>query len=419
MKGLDRKIYDKWIMLYGVSTNHHALDATERKDVMSLPIRATLDDVSQTCAYLASKPTGASLKDIASVVGEKLADVRRIAALQSWGLVAGQEDGKYKVTDDGRRCTKGEAERAAVLQAVIRRIPAYLAVVERAAHRREDALTSNEVGAHWHGHFKDDVGDSEEQLKAQSNSFFQIAEGAGLGTMIIGRRGAETRFSFNADALSSFVAGHSGHVAAPVARPAPAKPVEVNAESSVAIAATAEDASIPLPRKTTGQGIFIAHGKNKKPLEQLKKVLDQFRIPYKVATEEPNLGRPITAKVREIMEACNCAILIFTADEEFKNAKGEAIWRPSENVVYELGASGYLYDNRLVIMKEESVISFAVCVSRRFRRINLKVPECQAVPSQDNDIGGLNLAVPIPTILILKYATLQVLEERFGRRESL
>jgi predicted nucleotide-binding protein len=55
------------------------------------------------------------------------------------------------------------------------------------------------------------------------------------------------------------------------------------------------------------------------------------------------------------MEACNCAILIFTADEEFKTAKGEVIWRPSENVVYELGASGYLYDNRLVIMKEESV----------------------------------------------------------------
>lgn len=325
---------------------------------MSLPIRATLDDVNQTCAYLASKPTGANLNDIASVVGEKLADVRRISALQSWGLVAAQDDGKYKVTDDGRRCTKGEAEKAAVLQAVIRRIPAYLAVVERAAHRREDALTSNEVGAHWHGHFKDDVGDSEEQLKAQTNSFFQIAEGAGLGTMIIGRRGAETRFSFNADALSAFVAGQSGHVAAPVARPVPAKPAEANAESGVAIPTTpapAEDASTPLPRKTTGQGIFIAHGKNKKPLEQLKKVLDQFRIPYKVATEEPNLGRPISAKVREIMEACNCAILIFTADEEFKTAKGETIWRPTENVVYELGASGYLYDNRLVIMKEESV----------------------------------------------------------------
>ena len=29
--------------------------------------------------------------------------------------------------------------------------------------------------------------------------------------------------------------------------------------------------------------------------------------------------------------------LIFTADEEFRNVKGEVIWRPSENVVYEFG----------------------------------------------------------------------------------
>jgi predicted nucleotide-binding protein len=317
------------------------LDAKERKQTMALPIRATLEDVDQTCAYLASKPTGASIKDIASVVGEKLADPRRIAALQTWGLVQVQDDGRYKVTEDGRRCTKGDAEKAAALQAVIRRIPAYLAVVERAAHRREDALTSNEVGAHWHGHFKEDTSDSEESLKAQTISFFQIAEGAGLGTMIIGRRGAETRFSFKVDALAAFVGGSSANAATVAEIPEPAATPEAIPTS-------------PL-RKTTGQGIFIAHGKSKKPLEQLKKVLEQFRIPYKIATEEPNLGRPISAKVREIMEACNCAILIFTADEEFRNAKGETIWRPSENVVYELGASGYLYDNRLVIMKEEGV----------------------------------------------------------------
>lgn len=55
------------------------------------------------------------------------------------------------------------------------------------------------------------------------------------------------------------------------------------------------------------------------------------------------------------MHSCNCAILIFTADEEFKDAEGNIIWRPSENVVYELGATGYLYDSRLVILKEENV----------------------------------------------------------------
>ena len=55
------------------------------------------------------------------------------------------------------------------------------------------------------------------------------------------------------------------------------------------------------------------------------------------------------------MNSCNCAILIFTADEEFQDKDGNTVWRPSENVVHELGAAAYLYDNRIVIMKEEGV----------------------------------------------------------------
>lgn len=108
-------------------------------------------------------------------------------------------------------------------------------------------------------------------------------------------------------------------------------------------------------KRELGKGIFIAHGKNKKPLEQLKKILEQFKVNYRVAVEEPNLGRPIGSKVKEVMESCNCAILIFTSDEEFFDKEGNSIWRPSENVTYELGAANYLYDNRLVILKEEGV----------------------------------------------------------------
>lgn len=107
--------------------------------------------------------------------------------------------------------------------------------------------------------------------------------------------------------------------------------------------------------KKLGQGIFVAHGKNRKPLDQLKRILDEFKVPYKVAVDEPNLGRPIGTKVKEIMGSCNCAILLFTADDEFFDKDGNSIWRPSENVVHELGASSYLYESRIVILKEEGV----------------------------------------------------------------
>ena len=116
------------------------------------------------------------------------------------------------------------------------------------------------------------------------------------------------------------------------------------------------DAPPPSPSTQLGQAIFIAHGKNKKPYEQLKAILDSFKLPYKVAIEEPNLGRPIGEKVREIMDSCNCAILIFTADEEFRDKEGNPVWRPSQNIVYELGAAGYLYGKRIVVMKEDCVV---------------------------------------------------------------
>ena len=87
--------------------------------------------------------------------------------------------------------------------------------------------------------------------------------------------------------------------------------------------------------------IFIAHGKNRKPLEDLKKILDKFKIPYKVAVDEAHAGRPISKKVADLMKACSAGIFIFTRDEQFVREGGEENWRPSENVVYELGAASY------------------------------------------------------------------------------
>lgn len=101
--------------------------------------------------------------------------------------------------------------------------------------------------------------------------------------------------------------------------------------------------------------LFVGHGKNKKPLDQLTKTLEQLGIPYKVAEAEPNLGRPISTKVRQTMEECGAGILIFTADREYQDKEGGAVWLSSENVANELGAAAVMYDDRIIIFKEEEV----------------------------------------------------------------
>ncbi len=115
------------------------------------------------------------------------------------------------------------------------------------------------------------------------------------------------------------------------------------------------DARIEKPKP-----IFIAHGKNKGPLDQLKKILDDFKIPYKVAVDEPNSGKLIPEKVKALMRECGSAIFLFTGNEgkNFTNKKGEPELErqvPNLNVVFELGAASILYNDRIIIFKEEGV----------------------------------------------------------------
>jgi Predicted nucleotide-binding protein containing TIR-like domain len=106
----------------------------------------------------------------------------------------------------------------------------------------------------------------------------------------------------------------------------------------------------PKPRK-----VFLAHGKNRKPLEQLKAILTQFKVPFEVAAEEPHKGRPIGAKVAQMMNDCTSGIFIFTADEETTDSVGNKLLRPSDNVVFELGAGTILYGDKIVIFREDGV----------------------------------------------------------------
>lgn len=317
---------------------------------MSLPIRIVAEDIQALCSYLVTKPTGATLKDTTAVVDKKHLNPLKVAAMKEFQLIE-EAGGKFKITPTGREYVKSEAGKIQVFSNIIRQTPPYLAVVDRIANRHEDTLTATDVAGHWHDHFKEAVGGTDSMLNAQAVVFFQVAAGAGLGTLIIGRKGQPTRFSFNMEAVTAFISGTP-----------PLHPQIIKTTERVPEHKEREEGPLdeeveqpPPPPLTLGQGIFVAHGKNKKPLEQLKRILDQFRIPYRVAVDEPSLGRPISGKVRDIMKSCNCAILIFSADEELKDRDGNTIWRPSENVVYELGATAFLYDNRIVIMKEEGV----------------------------------------------------------------
>ena len=56
-----------------------------------------------------------------------------------------------------------------------------------------------------------------------------------------------------------------------------------------------------------------------------------------------------------MMQQSSAGLFIFTKDEEFQDASGKSVWRPSENVVFELGAGSMIWGKKIIILKEEGV----------------------------------------------------------------
>jgi predicted nucleotide-binding protein len=109
------------------------------------------------------------------------------------------------------------------------------------------------------------------------------------------------------------------------------------------------------PAPASSRQFFIAHGKDKDALAQLQTFLRDLDVPYVVAEEEPNAGRPISQKIADLMRSCSAGIFIFSGDEEITDAKGDTVRRPRPNVVFELGAASFQYGQRIVIFKEQGV----------------------------------------------------------------
>lgn len=101
------------------------------------------------------------------------------------------------------------------------------------------------------------------------------------------------------------------------------------------------------------QKIFIAHGKNKTILDQIKVMLELGDFDPVVAEEYETTAKPVPKKVLDQMRECRAAVISVTAEEELSSAEG--IFTVNQNVLIEIGAAFVLYDERVILVWDKRV----------------------------------------------------------------
>jgi hypothetical protein len=320
---------------------------------MSLPIRTTLQDIEAITSYLVTKPTGATAAEARAVLDAKVLDGRKLNALKFWGLIE-DSAGKMRLTERGRLLAKEKgARRSEVLKKVIEVTRPYLAIVERAVHKKEFTIAATDVAAHWHQHFRADVSSADKILNDQAVCFFQIAEGADLGELVVGRKGQPTRFDFDEESARAFVENTDAEL---LLSDTEGSAVETCAPGNEMVGAPGR-AEITTPEKSQAKGnrVFITHGRNKKILDQVKEIVGYGKFEPIVAQEHETAAKPVPEKVMDDMRSCQAAVIHVSSEGVLKDKDGKEHAQLNGNVLIEIGAAMALYGKQFILLVEDGV----------------------------------------------------------------
>jgi hypothetical protein len=312
----------------------------------ALPTRTSMEDVLAITSYLSTKPMGATPVEAKAVLAEGLVDSRKLSAYKFWGLLE-EVEGRLKLKDRGRTAgrNKGKNANQSMLE-VVRDTPAYAAIVERAIHRSENTFTAVEVASHWHEHFRSVASSNETILNHQAVCFFQVAQGAGLGTLVVGRKGAPTRFEFSAEGLSKF-GGMAPNTFS-------SEPGEIEDEQELDETNTFRTPPAPSGAAFNNK-VFITHGKNKTVLEQIKKIVSYGAYQAVIAQEHETIAKPVPEKVMDDMRACSAAVIHVSGEGTYKDANGKERSKINDNVLIEIGAAMALYKRNFILVVEDGL----------------------------------------------------------------
>ncbi len=116
-----------------------------------------------------------------------------------------------------------------------------------------------------------------------------------------------------------------------------------------------DDAVSEGPAAGAGE-IFVGHAGNAEMADLVKGVLEPFGIAHRIVECDFDASRPVSSEIAEQMRACNAAVLVFASptDEAWQGRREE---KRAQKLLYQLGAASVLYEDRIILLKEDSADS--------------------------------------------------------------
>jgi len=314
---------------------------------LSLPHLVKYADIITLIDYLRKKPLGAAEEEITTALGADILDWRKIEGYKMTGFFDFNETVRLSPAGVEFSQADEDGKRKRVWQ-ILKRVRPYNGVLEWAYYQKKGQLDAGIVRLKWSTEYQEIDTTNRQRFDQAPIFFFSLCDGAGLGKLVVGRKGQPTRVELDETNLSAYVSHAVGiGTESRVSQPTPPGSQD---SAHAAVAVPAEPKVEALPRN-----VFISHGKTKGPLTDVEEMLRIMGLEPKIAVREANLARPVSEKVRTTMKECSAAVFIFTPDETLTDADGKKVYKPSENVLHELGAASVLYDDRVIILKEKTI----------------------------------------------------------------
>jgi predicted nucleotide-binding protein len=115
--------------------------------------------------------------------------------------------------------------------------------------------------------------------------------------------------------------------------------------------ASIEEVMLSTLKTRKGTNVFISHGKHPEVLQMVEEFLESLELNPIIVKDKASEGLSVDDKVEKYIKKSECAIVLFTPDDELK----DGTFIPRQNIIHEVGLLQREMPEKIIYLKDKNV----------------------------------------------------------------